>query len=71
MKPKTKKTARRVSGSLERLVRRLADIIADEVGFFNGWKVDAKTERGACERAARRILKMKRFREPNKQPDTR
>lgn len=61
--PKSKRTA--VGGSDQRLVRRLADIIADEVGFFNGWKVDAKTERGACERAARRILKMQRFRSPN------
>jgi hypothetical protein len=48
-----------------RLVRRLGSIIADEVAYFNGWKVDAEAQREACEKAARRILRMKRFRSPN------
>jgi hypothetical protein len=64
-----KSDTQRAAVAHQRLVRRLGNIIADEVAYFNGWKVDAEAQREACEKAARRILKMKRFRSPNSQAD--
>lgn len=38
-------------------LKRIADIIQSNVGYFNGWSVSEESERGACEDAAREIEK--------------
>ena len=35
-------------------IKRLTDIIQDEVGFFNGWFVLEYLERASCELAAKK-----------------
>lgn len=42
--------------------QKLAKIIQSKVNFFNGWWVDEKTEREACEKAARAVLSSLRVR---------
>jgi len=37
-------------------IRFVTDIIEQEVGFFNGWKVSDEAERKVCEIAATRIV---------------
>jgi len=36
-------------------IKRLTDIIQDEVGFFNGWFVSEYLERASCELAEKKI----------------
>jgi hypothetical protein len=36
-------------------VEHMADLIQSEVSFFNGWNVSKRTEREACNIAARNI----------------
>lgn len=42
---------------LQRLVGRVADQIESQVSFFNGWAVSEKTQREACEKAARKAVR--------------
>jgi len=50
----------------KKTVGHITNLIADEVGFFNGWQVSRETMLDACEKAAKRIeryLKRKHMRE--------